>query len=228
MAERLYSDDEVQEILRVAIEREQGDRAGLAREEIAAAATEIGIDPDSIDRAIFQLESQREIDAEVAALRAARRRALRSHLSTWAIVNTLLFAIDWIGGGGFWFYWPLLGWGIGVALQARAVFFADPKKERARAERRLARRERKQARHSRRLRRKHAETKLEAAIEQGVADVLTAAANRVAASLEGNPRPRQRVEPPPRTRVAGDEYDEAEADEAASEREAAPQRRRRD
>jgi fatty acid desaturase len=51
--------------------------------------------------------------------------ALRSfylHAILYAAVMALLFAIDWLGGPGWWFVWPLLGWGIGVAMHGISVF----------------------------------------------------------------------------------------------------------
>jgi len=30
--------------------------------------------------------------------------------------------IDLLTGGGWWFYWPLLGWGVGTAAHGFAVF----------------------------------------------------------------------------------------------------------
>lgn len=38
---------------------------------------------------------------------------------------TLLFIIDLMTGAGWWFQWPLFGWGIGVALHALGVFGLD-------------------------------------------------------------------------------------------------------
>ena len=44
------------------------------------------------------------------------------HASAFVIVNTALFAISALTGGGWWFYWPLIGWGIGLGLHAFGVF----------------------------------------------------------------------------------------------------------
>lgn len=52
---------------------------------------------------------------------AARARFVR-HAITFALVNLLLFAVDLLTGGGWWFFWPLFGWGIGLAIQAVSVF----------------------------------------------------------------------------------------------------------
>ena len=58
--------------------------------------------------------------------RAKRRvRVLKGfyiHLATYIGVIALLFFIDFLTGGGWWFYWPLLGWGIGIIAHAFTVF----------------------------------------------------------------------------------------------------------
>ncbi len=58
--------------------------------------------------------------------RAKRRvRVLKSfyiHLATYIGVMALLFFIDFLTGGGWWFYWALLGWGIGIIAHAFTVF----------------------------------------------------------------------------------------------------------
>ena len=44
------------------------------------------------------------------------------HLVTYVGVMVLLFLIDFLTGGGWWFYWPLLVWGIGIIAHTFAVF----------------------------------------------------------------------------------------------------------
>ncbi|MGH2533475.1 MAG: 5-bromo-4-chloroindolyl phosphate hydrolysis family protein [Thermomicrobiales bacterium] len=61
---------------------------------------------------------------------AARKhiRELRDfyvHLSIYVAVSAFLFILDVITGPGFWFYWPALGWGVGVAIHAVAVLTED-------------------------------------------------------------------------------------------------------
>ncbi len=54
--------------------------------------------------------------------------ALRSfyiHLLTYLLVNTSLFVLNLLTrgrNGNWWFYWPLFGWGIGLASHAITVF----------------------------------------------------------------------------------------------------------
>lgn len=60
---------------------------------------------------------------EEAKKRAGEIRGFYQHLVTYLIVNAVLFVINRLTSPGyFWFVWPLLGWGIGVALHAVSVF----------------------------------------------------------------------------------------------------------
>lgn len=49
-----------------------------------------------------------------------------SHLIIYLIVNLLIFLINYIVSPGvYWFYWPLIGWGIGLAIHWTQVFGLD-------------------------------------------------------------------------------------------------------
>jgi hypothetical protein len=57
-----------------------------------------------------------------ARQRANELRGFYTHLGTYLFVNLLLFVVDVVTGSGWWFYWPLLGWGIALAAHAYRVF----------------------------------------------------------------------------------------------------------
>lgn len=57
-----------------------------------------------------------------AKRRVAVIKSFYIHLFTYIGVITLLFIIDFLTPGGWWFYWPLLGWGIAVVAHAFTVF----------------------------------------------------------------------------------------------------------
>jgi hypothetical protein len=59
--------------------------------------------------------------------RAKKRvRALRGfyqHLTIYVLVNALLVVINLATSPrALWFYWPLLGWGIGIVVHGASVF----------------------------------------------------------------------------------------------------------
>lgn len=53
------------------------------------------------------------------------RKGFFSHLLIYLLVNAGLFLMNLLTTGGdrvWWFYWPLFGWGIGVAAHGFSVF----------------------------------------------------------------------------------------------------------
>ena len=68
-------------------------------------------------------------DEEQQRFEAAKRRAenvqgFYIHLIVYVVVNAGLFAINAFargGDGGWWFYWPLAGWGIGLLVHAASL-----------------------------------------------------------------------------------------------------------
>jgi hypothetical protein len=65
---------------------------------------------------------QDRISYEQARERVTELKAFYLHAVVFALVNLALFAIDMADSGPTWFYWPLLGWGIGLAAHAFTTF----------------------------------------------------------------------------------------------------------
>ncbi len=62
-------------------------------------------------------------DAVVRAERRLRQeKGFYVHLAVYASVNALLIFINFRAGAPWWFFWPALGWGIGLAAHAFSVF----------------------------------------------------------------------------------------------------------
>jgi len=60
---------------------------------------------------------------EEARKRAVQLRGFYQHLAAYVVVNAVLLAINLVTSPGrYWFFWPLFGWGIGVAFHALSVF----------------------------------------------------------------------------------------------------------
>lgn len=85
---------------------------------------------DAFDRAADRVESQRrERDREESRSRGGRiqRTAFQIHATAFVAVQILIvtiWAIVWPMGGGTahpWLLYPLLGWGIGLAVHYAAV-----------------------------------------------------------------------------------------------------------
>ncbi len=65
-------------------------------------------------------EQQQRYDRAHARVQAVK--GFYVHATAYVLVNVALFVINLLVGGGWWFYWPLLGWGIGLGVHALSVF----------------------------------------------------------------------------------------------------------
>lgn len=56
-----------------------------------------------------------------------KRRDFTAHLVSYIVINAMLVGIWAITGGGyFWPAWVMLGWGVGLVLNAWDVYFRRP------------------------------------------------------------------------------------------------------
>lgn len=90
---------------------------------------------------------------ERARKRVEEIKGFYVHLMVFLAVNTGLFTIDLVGSpDSTWFHWPLLGWGIGLAVHAAALFadsrFLGPEWEERKAREIVARDEHQIHRHA--------------------------------------------------------------------------------
>jgi hypothetical protein len=78
-------------------------------------------------KGVFAMEQELKQDEkyERARKRVAELKGFYGHFAIYSGTMLLLFCIDFLTGGGWWFYWPLLGWGIGVLAHAISVFGID-------------------------------------------------------------------------------------------------------
>lgn len=73
---------------------------------------------------------------KLARERAAMLQGFYIHLLVYLVINGGLFVINVLTrgrGGNWWFYWPLLGWGVAVFVHALTTFasvFTDDWRER--------------------------------------------------------------------------------------------------
>ncbi len=120
---RLYTDDEAKRVFERALRLEQrasGD--ALRHEELVAAAKEVGIGEEALERAILQLDHERREGEAKAAIIAQRRRGIRTHLAVFCAVNLLLAYLNWITTPQYlWFRFPMGAWGLALFLH---VWFA--------------------------------------------------------------------------------------------------------
>ena len=178
---RNYNDSEVDAILERAL-REQGD---IHHEDLVAAAAEIGVSREAIERAADRLDERTEEAELVAEAREKRKLRFKASMMTFVIVNLFLFAIDMLTTRGPWFYWPLLSWGMLMALQGSKLLQPEPvpkalvkrRRQARKAARKLAKKT--AAEDQRKKRTKAAAKRFEDAVDGGVSALFDALAKRI-------------------------------------------------
>jgi hypothetical protein len=64
---------------------------------------------------------------EAAVERVKAKRDFKRHVAVYVVVNLFLVGIWALGDGGFfWPIWVILGWGVGLAINAWDVYFKKP------------------------------------------------------------------------------------------------------
>ena len=116
-----YSKDEVDRIIRRALKLKKED--SISHQDLIDTAREFGIDPQTLEAAIE--EDKEEFEKERARKKRLLRRKARFHRHLWSylIVIGALLIINVVTPGPWWFQWPALGWGIGLAFNFRAAYF---------------------------------------------------------------------------------------------------------
>ena len=210
VADRSYTDDEVEAIFRRAIERQQSQADGLGHEELIAAAREMGLDDTAIDRAVREVEHDRvaiEVEREV---RQRKRRGWVRHLMSYLVIVGSMVGLHFLGVAGPWVWWVVFGWGAGLLLSTPGAFRAPNERELERAHAKRNRRERRKAEAEARRRRDEmrrmaqiererarleaakqgrspVESEIEHVIEEGVSLLLRLAATKIREAAEPQP-----------------------------------------
>lgn len=124
-AEKLKSDDDVDEILKLALRLQTGDDEDL-RARLIAAADELGISDTALAEAEEKYLKEQADEKEFREFKSRQRREFREHLFSYLIVNTMLVAINYITAQTInWAIWSILGWGIGLAFHAWNALNSD-------------------------------------------------------------------------------------------------------
>ncbi|TVQ20784.1 MAG: hypothetical protein EA367_07540 [Leptolyngbya sp. DLM2.Bin15] len=118
----LYSPEDVQNILQLAIAR-QGDRAELTHGQLLEIADDLGISADDLTLAEQEWFSRQQIQRERQEFDQIRRLRWQQHVMKYLIINIFLIGFDWISSGNIsWSLYVLLGWGLGLSLDTWKTF----------------------------------------------------------------------------------------------------------
>lgn len=140
-----YSQAEINEIIRRALEKQTAEQDHLDHDDLVAIASEVGIDRASLERATAEIAKDRDRalvnDDEAKAVadeRTAQLKSFMGALVSHAIMNASFYFIDTQFFAGTWFKWPLLGSAILLAFRLRRV--VAPREQMMRRRRREERR----------------------------------------------------------------------------------------
>jgi hypothetical protein len=50
-----------------------------------------------------------------------QNQGFKFHLAAYVLVNAILAIVNYMHPNHIWFFWPLIGWGIGLAAHGYAV-----------------------------------------------------------------------------------------------------------
>ena len=116
-----YSKDDVDRIIRRALKLKKTDT--INHQELIDTAKEFGIDPQTLETAIE--EEIKEFEKESIRKKRLLRRKTRFHRHLWSYVIIIgaLLILNVLTPGPWWFQWPALGWGIGLAFNFKAAYF---------------------------------------------------------------------------------------------------------
>ena len=151
-APQRFTQDEVNDILRRALERQTPDGT-ITRQELIDTARELGIDQDALSSAISEQRELGALGAAREAWKVKRKQKFFEHLRAYLIVNLILLVFNMVTSESVWFFWPLFGWGIGVAFDASDAFWPK-EKEIERGARKLLEKQAEEVRRLERERRK--------------------------------------------------------------------------
>ncbi|MBA3531152.1 MAG: 2TM domain-containing protein [Ardenticatenales bacterium] len=126
VSRQMYSEEEARQILDRAMGLQVQGRE-FSREHLEQMARDLGISTDQLQNAEQNWLAERETSTDRQAFIAQRRREFRTHLVTYVIVNVFLFVLNIVTftisrAPVPWFLFPLLGWGVAIALQAWNVY----------------------------------------------------------------------------------------------------------
>jgi len=140
--EHLQSEEDLEQILRLAVRRSPFD--GDLRARLRQNADELGITPEQLAaaEAEYALQKQEEerlrkekeaYEADLAEFRRSRWSGFYRSLGSYITINGFLHAINFATSGfdmrPYWAVWPLLGMGIGVVSHFLRLIFSSREEE---------------------------------------------------------------------------------------------------
>jgi hypothetical protein len=112
-----YADDEVRAIIERALKEQPV--SGLSHDDLLAIGEGVGLTPAAVESAAREVTEARLTTTATTRIVARRRRILAAHAVAYAVINALLFAVNFLTTPGeWWVLFPVFFWGLGLLLHA--------------------------------------------------------------------------------------------------------------
>jgi 2TM domain len=121
---RSYSQEDVQQILNIALAQHPSTGAELSYAQLLEIADELRIEPETLKLAENKWLVQQSANEKFQEFDAYRRSKLQDKFGKYAITNTCLVALNFLTGFGLpWSLYVAIFWGMGVGLDAWKIFY---------------------------------------------------------------------------------------------------------
>lgn len=121
-----YNQEEIQEILKIAITRqslEQKDHSEMTQAQLWEMAQELGIDLQTITQVEKDWQEQQLIQKKQEQFNLYRRQEFQNKVIRFSIINIFLIALNLLGAHQLsWSLYVILIWGLFLALKAWQTF----------------------------------------------------------------------------------------------------------
>jgi hypothetical protein len=120
-----YSEEQVDQILRYALAKKTDGQA-LTRKQVYEIASDMGVSQADFLSAVQEWQSNLSVSREQSDFDKYKKKSFQSNLLKYAIVNSFFVALNFFTSGNIgWATYPLLFWGLGVALDAWVTYQSE-------------------------------------------------------------------------------------------------------
>ena len=122
---RSYSQEDIQQILSIAIAR-QSDDSEFSYQQLLEIAEELEITPESLQQSEIDWRSQNTIVRQKQTFDLYRRNRLKKKVGNYAIANSFLVLLDLLNSGDLsWSLYIMLIWGLKVGLDSWNTYYSN-------------------------------------------------------------------------------------------------------
>lgn len=124
MSEKVFNSEEVERIIKRAINRGADYSNGITESDLFRIASELNISREQILRSMQEDKELHLFEQAKKVWLDKKRSSFKEHLTAFLIINLFLFGINYFTLGTVgWALFPFFGWGIGLAFDFMESFY---------------------------------------------------------------------------------------------------------